>query len=150
MEKERLLISACLYGEECRYDGKSNRLDGELLSAIREKYELIPVCPEVLGGLPTPRVPSERVGDRVIMKDGTDVTANFIHGAKTACKIAAENGAKLALLKERSPSCGCGKIYDGTFTGTLTVGNGVAAEALICAGLQVLGEAYIEKLLKKD
>lgn len=148
MKREKLLISACLCGEECRYDGKSNKLDCKLLSAIKEKYEIIPMCPEVLGELPTPRVPSERVGDRVIMKDGTDVTSNFMHGAKTACQIAAENGAKLALLKERSPSCGCGKIYDGSFTGRLIFGKGVTAEALSALGIKILGESEAEQLIK--
>ena len=90
MEKKKLLISACLYGDTCRYDGKSNKLCDELLSALEEKYELISICPEVLGGLPTPRVPSERVGDRVLMRDGRDVTANFERGAATVCKIARE------------------------------------------------------------
>jgi uncharacterized protein YbbK (DUF523 family) len=148
--KKKLLISACLYGEECRYDGKSNKLDSATLSLLKQEYELVPVCPEVLGGLPTPRTPSERVGDRVIMKNGQDVTVQFKKGAAEALRIAVREGASGALLKERSPSCGYEKIYDGSFSGELVAGRGVCAELLISEGISVFGESDIEKLLKKD
>ncbi len=147
MGKEKLLISACLLGTPCRYDGKSIPFSG--LSELLEYFELIPICPEVDGGLPIPRIPSERVGERVINKSGDDVSENYLSGAKTALRKAQENGIRLALLKERSPSCGKGVIYDGSFTGVLTYGNGVTAEMLMNAGITVFGESEIKKLVKK-
>ena len=143
-----LLISRCLLGDPCRYDGKSRPLAAETLQALRARYDLIPVCPEVLGGLPTPRTPSERQGDRVVMKTGADVTEEYRRGAEAALQAAQENQVCAAVLKERSPSCGKGKIYDGTFTGTLKEGNGVTAEVLLNAGFTVYGESEIEKLCK--
>ena len=142
-----LLISRCLLGDPCRYDGKSKPLPAETLRALRARYDLIPVCPEVLGGLPTPRTPSERQGDRVVMKTGADVTEEYRRGAEAALQAAQENQVCAAVLKERSPSCGKGKIYDGTFTGTLTEGNGVTAEMLLEKGFTVYGESEIEKLI---
>ena len=143
-----LLISRCLLGEPCRYDGKSRPLAAETLQALRARYDLIPVCPEVLGGLPTPRTPSERQGDRVVMKTGADVTEEYRRGAEAALQAAQENQVCAAVLKERSPSCGKGKIYDGTFTGTLTEGNGVTAELLMENGIPVYGESEIETVRK--
>ena len=143
-----LLISRCLLGAPCRYDGKSKPLPDETLLALRSKFDLIPVCPEVLGGLPTPRTPSERQGSRVVMKTGADVTKEYRRGAEAALQAARENHVCAAVLKERSPSCGKGKIYDGTFTGTLKEGNGVTAEMLINAGFAVYGESEIERLIK--
>ncbi len=141
-----LLISRCLLGDACRYDGASRPLPSETLAALRAQYDLIPVCPEVLGGLPTPRTPSERQGRRVVMKTGADVTAEYRRGAEAALQIAREHHVCAALLKERSPSCGRGEIYDGTFTGTLTEGNGVTAELLLENGFTVYGESEIKKL----
>ena len=135
---EKILISRCLAGFCCRYDGGSNPV-----SEIRELYErglAVAACPEQLGGLPTPRVPSERLGGRVISREGRDVTGEFIAGAEAALKIALENGCRTAILKARSPSCGKGCIYDGSFTGTLTAGNGVTAELLLQNGISVLTE----------
>ena len=144
--KKKILISACLLGTPCRYDAKSvRRVDVEALS---ERYELIPICPEVDGGLPTPRTPSERLGDRVVMRDGTDVTENFLLGAEHAYAVALEHGCEIALLKERSPSCGKDVIYDGSFTSTLTKRMGVAAEYLSLRGIRVFGESDVGKLLK--
>ncbi len=143
--KKNLLISACLIGIPCRYDGKSvGRVD---LKALSEKYNLIPICPEIYGGLPTPRTPSERVGDKVIMRDGTDVTENYQRGADASLIFAVANQANLALLKERSPSCGKGVIYDGSFSGKLTDRHGVTAELLLASGIEVFGESEIDKLL---
>ena len=143
--KKPLLISACLLGLGCRYDGKEiNKID---ITPLLDKYELIPICPEIYGGLPTPRIPSERVGQRVVMRDGRDVTAEFTRGGEAACRLAEMTGARKALLKEKSPSCGSGKIYDGSFSGTLTEGLGVAAEMLISAGIAVYGESEISRLL---
>ncbi len=142
--KKKLLISACLLGIACRYDGKSiAKLDGE---ALAERFELIPICPEIYGGLPTPRTPSERVGGRVLMRDGTDVTENYMRGAEAALMLAKTTGATLALLKERSPSCGKGEIYDGSFSGKLTERDGVTAEYLMSHGIRVFGESELEDL----
>ncbi len=141
----KLLVSACLLGTPCRYDGESRR--HPLIGALGEKYELVPVCPEVLGGLPTPRTPSERTGDKVLMRDGRDVTENYRKGARTALSIAQREGCTLAVLKSRSPSCGCREIYDGTFTRTLVPGDGVTTELLRSSGITVLSEDDIPSLL---
>lgn len=144
---ENLLISACLMGFECKYSGGSNALDKDKLAALRARYRLIPVCPESAGGLPTPRTPSERLGDRVVNKLGQDVTEEYRKGAETALYLARRCGCTRALLKERSPSCGSGEIYDGSFTGTLIPGDGVAAQALKSHGLRICGEGELEQLL---
>ena len=146
--KKNILVSACLLGEPTRYDGKS-KPTAEVLS-LREKYNLVPVCPEVLGGLPTPRTPSERVGERVIMRDGCDVTDNFHLGAQRALDICKENNCEFAVLKARSPSCGKSEIYDGSFSGTLKEGEGVFAELLREVGVEIFSEEETEKLLTKS
>ena len=127
---EPLLVSACLLGFNCKYSGGSNRLPEEELAALRARYRLIPVCPETAGGLPTPREPSERRGGRVVSRSGRDVTAEFRKGARTALQLARRYGVRKALLKSNSPSCGNGRIYDGSFSGTLIPGRGVTAEIL--------------------
>ena len=144
---EKVIISACLLGVRCRYDGKSNKLPEETLEMLRERYELIPVCPECYGGLTTPRTPSERLGGGVVSKTGADVTEQFQRGAEAALYLAGLFGAKLAILKKNSPSCGSGTIYDGSFTGKLVPGDGVAAEKLRAAGITLYGESEIEKLI---
>jgi uncharacterized protein YbbK (DUF523 family) len=144
---KKLLISACLLGIPCRYDGRSVKaVDIERLA---ENFDLIPVCPEIYGGLSTPRTPSERVGDKTLMKDGRDVTENYLRGAEAAYALCESLGCTLALLKERSPSCGKNKIYDGSFTGTLIDGEGVTAEYLRERGIKIFGESEIEELLKE-
>ena len=140
-----VLVSACLMGFRCRYDGDTQRLT--CLDALRERHVLIPVCPEVMGGLPTPREPSEIRDGRVVSRDGRDVTEAFRRGAREAEKIARTCGCGCALLKERSPSCGLGKVYDGTFSGTLTDGDGLCARLLADCGLRVIGESRAEELL---
>ncbi len=135
---ERLLISACLLGENCKYDGGNNVLPPGILEALRLRFELVPVCPEQLGGLPTPRVPSERRDGRVVSREGEDVTEAFRRGAEAALRIAEKKGCRRALLKANSPSCGSGTIYDGSFTGTLVAGDGVAAELLKHEKIEVL------------
>ena len=141
---KKLLISACLLGEACRYDGKSK--PDFNVQQLAQKYELIPVCPEVLGGLPIPREPSEIVGNRVIMVNGNDVTVEYKKGAERTLDICTQNGCRIAILKSRSPSCGKGYVYDGTYTKTLTVGNGITTELLLKNGITVLNETEIEKL----
>lgn len=142
-----LLVSACLLGEACRYDAKSKPLPAGTLRRLRERYTLIPVCPEQAGGLPTPRAPSERRGVKVVTQAGRDVTAEYEAGAAFAVKLAKEHGCELALLKARSPSCGKNEIYDGTFTRTLTPGRGVTAEALLDAGMKIYTEEEIRLLI---
>ena len=143
---EKLLISACLAGENCKYNGGNNYTP--LVEELKKRYVLVPVCPECFGGLPIPHPPSERVGERVVAKTGEDVTTAFRLGAEKTLEIAKEQGIGKAVLKERSPSCGFGAIYDGTFTGTVVPGSGVAAEMLAAAGIAIYGESEIEKLLK--
>ena len=142
----RILVSMCLLGVPCRYDGKS-RPDAAV-TALSAAHELVPVCPEQLGGLPTPRTPAERRGARVVTRDGRDVTQAYLDGAQRALDLARTLGCEAAVLKERSPSCGCGDIYDGTFTGTVVPGNGVAAELLLSHGVVIYGESRIGELLE--
>ena len=139
--KKNILVSACLLGESCRYDGKSKPC--ERVIALKDTYNLIPICPEVMGGLPTPRVPSEICGERVLMKDGRDVTENYNRGAEIALSIARENACTVAILKEKSPSCGSGLIHNGHFDGGLVAGDGVTTALLKSAGIRVLGESEI-------
>lgn len=149
-EKEKALISACLLGVNCKYSCGNNRLPEEVLLQLNEKYSLIPVCPESYGGLPGPRLPAERVGDRVLASDGTDVTRQFERGAEATLTIARTLGARLAILKENSPSCGSGRIYDGSFSGTLVDGYGVAAQHLKAEGVTVIGERAIMTKTEKQ
>ena len=145
---ESLLISECLLGVACRYDGRSVPLPAEALEKLMARYALVPVCPEQLGGLETPRNPSERRDGRVVMNSGEDVTAQYARGAAQALYLAERFGCTKALLKERSPSCGSGQIYDGSFSGTLRGGWGVTAELLAQNGVTVLGESELAKLLR--
>lgn len=133
-----ILVSACLLGVACRYDGKS-KVAKNICNLIK-RHNLIPVCPEQLGGLPTPRVPSEKLGESVINQEKIDVTLEYKKGADEALRIAKLFNCSLAILKEKSPSCGCGKIYDGSFSKTLILGNGVTAQLLLDNGIKVLGE----------
>ena len=147
---ENLLISTCLLGVECKYSGGSNALPEETIEKLRARYRLIPVCPETAGGLPTPRDPSERLGDRVVSCRGADVTAQFKKGAEAALTLARRYGCTTALMKEHSPSCGSGLIYDGNFSGKLIKGDGCAAELLKAAGVSVVGENVTELLTNVD
>lgn len=134
-----LIVSRCLTGEPCRYDGRDNLVPE--LRDLAEAGKAAAVCPEVLGGLPTPRTPSERTADgRVIARDGADVTEAFCLGAERAMEICRESGCTGAVLKSRSPSCGCGEIYDGSFTGTRVPGCGVFAQRLLDVGVSVMTE----------
>lgn len=143
--KEKLLVSACLLGINCKYSGGNNRLpEAEALAA---RFELVPVCPEQLGGLPTPRPCAERVGERVINRAGEDVTAAFRLGAERTAEIARSGGVRRALLQERSPSCGSAQIYDGAFTGALVPGKGVTAELLEARGVTVYSGSQAGALL---
>ena len=146
--KEKLLVSACMLGAGCRYDGKSKPIiEKETLDKLCLKYEIIPICPEIYGGLPTPRTPSEIKDGRVVMKDGTDVTVNFCRGAKSLADMANSLGAKMALLKERSPSCGYRFVYDGSFSATLIEGSGIFASELLSRGFSIYTEDDIDSLI---
>ena len=147
MKKQPVIVSACLVGVCCRYDGAS-KPNPDIIK-LREKFILVPICPEVDGGLPTPRTPSERVGDKVLMRDGRDVTQNYITGAEIALECAERYGCSIAILKARSPSCGSNFIYDGSFTGNLTERDGVCAEMLKKKGIAVYTEEEIDDLIKK-
>ncbi len=143
-----LLVSACLAGIKCRYSG-SGCEDADIAELVRQG-KAIPVCPEVLGGLGTPRPSCEIVmdadkGRRAISKDGRDFTAEFNRGAKRMLAIAKAIDCQKAILKSRSPSCGCGLIYDGTFSGKLVSGNGFAAELLLGHGVKVFTENDFHK-----
>lgn len=140
-----ILASACLLGVPCRYDGQSKA--HPLARALCEKHHVVPVCGEIFGGLPTPRPPAEICGQRVVTREGADVTEAYRRGAEAAVQLARLTGAQAAVLKERSPSCGSGEIYDGTFTGTVVEGWGVTAELLRREGIPVLGESRMGELL---
>lgn len=133
-----ILVSACLLGVGCRYDGQS-RPSPAVLSLL-SRHTLIPVCPEVLGGLPTPRPPAEQQGDRVVNRLGQDVTDAYRRGAEQTLLLARLYDAKVAILKAKSPSCGKGLIYDGSFSGHLVSGDGISAALLRASGLRVLSE----------
>lgn len=135
---ENIIVSACLLGVSCRYDGNSK--PNEKIIDLKEKYNLIPICPEIMGGLPTPRMSAEIKEGCVRTENGIDVTEEYKKGAEEALKLAKLFGCKKAVLKENSPSCGCGKIYNGEFTRTLKDGNGITAELFIKNGIDVFGE----------
>ena len=142
-----ILVSHCFLGEPCRYDGAS-RLDRQIIELHRAGHNLVPVCPELLGGLDVPRSPAEIQPDgRVVTQDGEDVTAAYRAGAERAVEIAKEKGCTAASLKARSPSCGSGEVYDGTFTHTITSGWGIAARLLDEAGLEVMDEDHLQAWL---
>lgn len=132
------LCSACLLGIKCRYDGKSNQ--NEKVLKLAKKEVLIPVCPEQLGGLPTPRERAELRERRVFTKSAKEVTKNFVKGAQEVLKLAKLLNIKEAIFKQKSPSCGCGKIYDGTFTNTLIEGDGITTALLKRNGIKVITE----------
>lgn len=158
-----ILVSACLLGVCCKYSGGDNK--NNRVIELMKKHSLIPICPEQLGGLSTPRKPAEIQAEdakevlegkgKVLNTCGEDVTQNFIKGAYEALKIAELYNAKIAILKSKSPSCGCGLIYDGSFSGKLKRGNGVTAELLIQNGIKVyteedIDDTILENIMKID
>ena len=138
IKRKIILCSACLLGIKCRYDGRSKQ--NEKIIKLSKKEIFVPICPEQLGGLPTPREPAEQRGNKVITKSGKDVTQNFKRGAKQVLKLAKLLGIKEAILKQRSPSCGCGQICDGTFSNRIIKGNGVTTSLLKRNGIKVISE----------
>lgn len=144
--REKLLISACLAGINCKFNGENNLLDSGILDEISKRYHLLFVCPEVFGGLSMPREPAEMKEGIVVTKTAKDVSENFKFGAEICLKIAKLNGCKKAILKARSPSCGSGQIYDGSFSKKLIFGDGVAAKLLKENGILVFSEDEIGRL----
>lgn len=132
----KIMVSACLLGENCKYNG-GNNYSGKVSKFI-EGHEVIPVCPEVMGGLPTPRVPSEIVNGVVTMADGRNVDEQFRKGAQIGLELAKENNVDLVILQSRSPSCGVKQIYDGTFSGSKIDGQGVFARLLTENGFRIM------------
>lgn len=146
MHVEKILVSACLLGEKCRYDGGDNYIDK--IEELKGLFDIIPFCPEVRGGLKTPRIPSERKGMQVINQQGKDVTKEFALGAERAYELCRYFSIKRVLLKEKSPSCGKTKIYDGEFNHTLIDGMGYTSEYLSKKGIQIYSEDEIDELIK--
>ena len=144
----KILVSACLLGIDCKYNRKNNKND-KVIELLKD-HDLIPVCPEIMGGLTTPRTPAEirknirKNKNEVITKDGKNVTKQYQKGAEEALKIAKLYNCQIAILKEKSPSCGCGRIYDGTFTGTLIDGDGITARLLKEHGIKIIGETSLD------
>ena len=147
-DERPILVSACLAGRACRYDGSSNKAEG--VAGLVAAGQPVAVCPEVAGGLSTPRPPAEIVGGtgedvlagraRVVTRDGDDVTSQYVEGARRALAAAQAAGARAAILKARSPSCGSGRVRDGSFSGGLVAGDGVTAALLRSHGITVLSE----------
>ena len=141
-----ILVSACLLGAYCRYDGQC--VQNERVMALAKRHTLIPVCPELYGGLPTPRLPGEKRNGRVYDKSGADVTEPYARGAQAALDFARLAGCRCAVLKERSPSCGEGQVYDGSFSGKLVPGDGMTAALLKENGMIVLTPDRLEEIEK--
>lgn len=138
MKNYEFVVSACLAGLKCKYNGGSNPC--EYVKRLYKEGRALPLCPETLAELPVPRAPSEIRNGKVVSKDGDDLTSRFLQGAKRAMVLARSSNAKKAILKSRSPSCGYREIYDGSFSRTLCAGNGVWTEGLIEAGFEIFTE----------
>ena len=136
--KVEYVVSACLAGCKCRYDGKDNLCPK--VKQLVEEGRAVTVCPEVMGGMTTPRIPSERKDGKVINSNGDDNTAYFVRGVEKSIEVVKEYNIKKAILKAKSPSCGNKYIYDGTFSKTLVEGKGMLAEKLIELGLEIYDE----------
>jgi len=140
----RILVSACLLGYNCKYNGKNN-YNSKIVELLKE-HEVVPVCPEMFGGLSCPRIPCEKVGNKIMDKEGNDCTKQFIKGAEIALNIAKGKQVDFAILQRRSPSCGYSLIYDGTFNGNLIVGSGIFAQKLQSLDIPIM-EAESEKFV---
>lgn len=143
---DKILISRCLLGDNVKYNGGNNKSENPIISKWINEGRVIPICPETDGGLSTPRPPSEIQKNSVVNIEGADVTAEFVLGAQIACEKAKMQGAKYAVLKQGSPSCGSKKIYDGTFSGTKINGMGISAKMLSEMEIEIFDESEIEIL----
>ncbi|MFQ9980877.1 MAG: DUF523 domain-containing protein [Finegoldia magna] len=144
---QNVLISACLLGVDCKYNGSNNKLDDEIINLLKEKYNLIPVCPEIMGGMPTPRNPIEISDGKVFDNDGVEFTKEFEKGSDEVLKLAKLYDATIAILKENSPSCGSNYIYDGTFNHKKIKGKGIAALKLSKENIKLFTEENVKILL---
>ena len=144
---QNILISACLLGVDCKYNGSNNKLDDEIINLLKEKYNLIPVCPEIMGGMPTPRNPVEITDGKVFDYDGEEFTKEFEKGSEEVLKLAKLYNSSIAILKENSPSCGSNFIYDGTFNHKKIKGMGIAALKLSKENIKLFSEENIKILL---
>ncbi|MDU1400270.1 DUF523 domain-containing protein [Finegoldia magna] len=144
---QNVLISACLLGVDCKYNGSNNKLDDGIIHSLKEKYNLIPVCPEIMGGMPTPRNPVEISDGKVFDYDGEEFTKEFEKGSEEVVKLAKLYDATIAILKENSPSCGSNYIYDGTFNHQKIKGMGIAAHKLSKENIKLFSEENIKILL---
>lgn len=144
---KKILVSACLCGDPCRYDGKAVPCDDPTFLKWMEEGRFVQVCPEVMAGLGVPRSESQRRGDKVVTIDGRDVTEAFHRGAQLTLDLANSENVAFCILKQRSPSCGSVTIHDGTFSGIKIPGQGVTAEVLRNAGYEVFGEDQMEKAI---
>ncbi len=142
---DKIIVSSCILGNNTKYNGGNNY--NPLVERLKEKFIIIPICPEVMGGLGIPRIPSERINDRVINKNGDDVTNNYLLGLDKVLKLIENEEIKYAVLKDGSPSCGSKYIYDGTFTGNKIYGMGITAEGLSKLGIKIITEKEIEEIL---
>ena len=150
-KKNKILISACLLGNKVRYDGKDNLIDNDLVRRLSREGRLVPVCPEIEGGLPIPRPPAEiqdKFPLRITSINGEDVTPQFLAGAERAIEIAERENCCCALLKSRSPSCGNLEVYDGNFTDTIKAGSGATADELMRNGLPVYNERQLDQFIE--
>jgi len=146
---KKILVSECLYGGRAvRYDAKEIPLEDKLFLKWKAEGRLIPICPEILGGLSTPRASAQRLGDQILTENGEDVTKEYILGALKIIEIAKENEIIFAIMKQNSPSCGSKVIYDGTFTNKKQPGQGLAVEYLRREGILVFSEDDIEEAKK--
>ncbi|MDU1579754.1 DUF523 domain-containing protein [Finegoldia magna] len=144
---QNVLISACLLGVDCKYNGSNNKLDDKIIHSLKEKYNLIPVCPEIMGGMPTPRNPVEISDGKVFDYDGEEFTKEFEKGSEEVVKLAKLYDATIAILKENSPSCGSNYIYDGTFNHQKIKGMGIAAHKLSKENIKLFSEENVKILL---
>lgn len=144
---EKILVSACLLGDKCKYNGKDNYL--KKIEELKQYYDIVPICPEVMGGLTTPRDPSEIFKDKVISSKGKNVTKQFNEGANLSVNIAKYLHIKKALLKENSPSCGKNNVYDGSFKGKLVNGEGITTKALKNLEITIYNEEEIDILIEE-
>lgn len=144
MGKKKIIVSACLLGKNCKYNG-GNNYNEAIVEFLKDK-EVIAVCPEVMGGLPTPRKPSEIVHDVVTNTEGVSVDSEFRQGAKVAMELIKDEEIECAILQSRSPSCGTKQIYDGTFSKKLIEGKGIFAEELAKKGIKLIDSDEFAKL----